>query len=131
MVSLSQRLELDNGTSNFTTVILKHIPESYNRRELLDLMDQQGFAAKYDFVYLPVHFKNNTKLGYAFVNLIDHACAQDFMQKFQDFGDWGLEEEQPKAETQWGQRHGKKTHIQRYRDSPLMHPRVPDEYKPV
>jgi len=121
----------EGDTSTFTTVMLKNLPGEYSREMLLELLNEQGFEAKYNFVYRPADFKKKTWLGYAFVNLIDHDHAERFMQHFEGFADWKLDEEQPKAETRWGQHHDKKKHIERYRDSPLMHPSVPDAYKPV
>lgn len=119
-----------HGDSTNTTVMLKNVPKTFSLDKLLRLLDRNGFNAKYDFVYLPVNFKTTTKLGYAFVNFIDHACAQEFKQQFRGFGDWGQEEEQ-EAETCWGQLHCKQKHIQRYRNSPLMHHSVPHDWKPV
>lgn len=115
-----------------TTVMLKNVPPNYNRSKLLKLLDDKGFHTLYDFVYLPVDFKKKTRLGYAFVNMIDHASAVRFMTEFEGLSDW--QDETPNAEpaqTRWGKIHCKTGHINRYRDSPLMHPNVPDEYKPM
>merc|ERR1719464_1745907 len=39
-----------------TTVMLRNLPIGLTRSTLLDLLDSQGFAGKYDFAYLPVNF---------------------------------------------------------------------------
>merc|ERR1719335_475768 len=61
-----------------TTVILRNLPNNYTRQMLLDLMDSEGFACKYDFVYIPVDFGSQAGLGYAFINLVTPEVATDF-----------------------------------------------------
>eukprot|EP00898_Chlorokybus_atmophyticus_P008854 jgi/Chlat1/8970/Chrsp94S08264 len=62
-----------------TTVMIKNIPNKYSQGMLLALLDEHcrtcnaglqkdEAASAYDFVYLPIDFKNRCNLGYAFVN---------------------------------------------------------------
>jgi len=120
-VELSQR----------TTVMLRNIPNDYSRDMLLDLLNQEAFRGCYDFVYLPQDFKRHAGLGYAFINLVDHAEAMRFMQHFGGFNSWKFSS-QKVCEAAWGAPlQGLEQHIYRYKNSPLMHPDVPDEFKPV
>ena len=43
--------------------------------QVVALLDEQGFLAKYDFGYLPIAFKNSSGLGYAFVNMVSPALG--------------------------------------------------------
>merc|ERR1712228_1011032 len=52
-----------------TTVMLRDLPGGFTRRKLLDFLDGQGFAGRYDFAYLPVSFETRTSLTHAFVNM--------------------------------------------------------------
>merc|ERR1712039_374632 len=63
-----------------TTVMLRNLP--------LELLDSKQFCGKYDFVYLPIDFTTWVGRGYAFINLISPACAQDLMESLDGFSDW-------------------------------------------
>merc|ERR1719321_875490 len=60
----------ESATAGRTTVMLRNIPNNYTRAKLLELLDKEGFLACYDFIYLPMDFKRNANLGYAFLNLV-------------------------------------------------------------
>lgn len=114
-----------------TTVMLRNIPNRYTSGSLLALLDERGFQACYDFVYLPMDFQNGVNLGYAFVNLLSHADANRFKETFQGFQDWRFDSAKV-SEVSWAHPHqGLEEHVERYRNSPVMHPSMPDEYKPM
>jgi len=118
------------GPDDWTTVMLRNIPNDYSRSMLLDLLDER-FKRKYNFVYLPIDFKRKAGLGYAFVNLVSNAEAKRFMETFQGFNDWKFSS-QKICEATWGNPlQGLEQHIERYKNSPLMHEDVPDEFKPI
>eukprot|EP00929_Paragymnodinium_shiwhaense_P012637 TRINITY_DN12005_c0_g1_i1.p1 TRINITY_DN12005_c0_g1~~TRINITY_DN12005_c0_g1_i1.p1 ORF type:complete len:527 (+),score=86.76 TRINITY_DN12005_c0_g1_i1:195-1775(+) len=114
-----------------TTVMLRNIPNRYTQSMLLKLLEERGYAGLYDFVYLPMDFRNGVNLGYAFVNLLRHEDALAFMEMFQGFSQWVVDSVKV-CETSWAHPHqGLLEHVERYRNSPVMHPRMPDEYKPM
>jgi hypothetical protein len=113
------------------TVMLRNIPNSYTQNMLLQLLEDQGFRGLYDFVYLPMDFRNGVNLGYAFVNLTQHSEALKFMNAFGGLCSWKVESTKI-CEVSWAHPHqGLLEHVERYRNSPVMHPRMPDEYKPM
>jgi len=114
-----------------TTVMLRNIPNRHTSGSLLSLLDERGFQACYDFVYLPMDFQNGVNLGYAFVNLLSHSDALRFRDVFEGFADWRFDSAKVSA-VSWAQPHqGLEEHVERYRNSPVMHPSMPDEYKPM
>jgi hypothetical protein len=66
---------------NFTTVMLRNIPNKYTTKMLLAVLDRR-FAKQYDYVYLPVDFVNHCNVGYAFINLRSAEIRQRFYRHF-------------------------------------------------
>mmetsp|Transcript_132696 Transcript_132696/g.322448 ORF Transcript_132696/g.322448 Transcript_132696/m.322448 type:complete len:1090 (-) Transcript_132696:15-3284(-) len=120
-----------NEEGSRTTVMLRNLPNDYTRNMLLKLLDDEGFNCKYNFVYLPVDFKRMAGLGYAFVNMDKHEYAQEIWKHFDGFNRWTLSS--PKVcQVAWGEPlQGLEAHIERYRNSPVMHPDVDEMFKPV
>lgn len=115
-----------------TTVIVHNLPNNYNRAMLLSLFDTEGFGGLYDFVYLPIDFKTQTCLGYAFVNLVEPSMVRKFWKKFDGYERWAFSSKKVCSVSRCNVQHqGLEANIERYRNSPVMHPAVPDEYKPA
>lgn len=114
-----------------TTLMVRYIPEEYSRDMFLQLLDAIGFAGRYRFVYVPVDFTYKTAVGYALVDTSTPQDALDLQARLQGFTEWAV----PSTcvcEVSWSHpRQGIAEHIERYRDSNVMHPSVPDEFKPV
>lgn len=113
-----------------TTIMMRDIPNSYSTSRLIELFDTAGFQGTYDFVYLPIDFRTKMSLGYAFVNFVDSGVAQQFMICFEGFSSWHFSS--PKVcNVSWSvPNQGLEEHVERYRNSPIMHEGVPDEFKP-
>mmetsp|Transcript_86095 Transcript_86095/g.135180 ORF Transcript_86095/g.135180 Transcript_86095/m.135180 type:complete len:309 (-) Transcript_86095:193-1119(-) len=114
-----------------TTVMLRNIPNNYSREMLLDIFRKHGFHKSIDLIYLPIDFQTEVGLGYAFINLISEEEVGKFQDRFQGFTDWSVVS-QKVCEVSWSEPlQGLQAHIDRYRNSPVMHESVPDEYRPV
>jgi len=55
---------------NRTTLMIRNIPNKYTQRMLIEQLDRENPGC-YDFLYLPIDFKNNCNVGYAFVNMVN------------------------------------------------------------
>jgi len=120
-----------HGNGEPTTIMLRNIPNRYTQSSLLKLLDAHGFASQYDFLYLPMDFRNGVNLGYAFANFTRHHDALRVIEAFQGFTGWFYESSKV-CEVSWSHPHqGLEEHIERYRNSPVMHQCMPDEYKPM
>lgn len=118
--------------SGYTTVMLRNIPNDYNRSMLENLFNSQGFFGLFDFLYLPIDFERKCSLGYSFVNFVNHVSAQHFFLRFSGFCSWGLPTRKV-AKVEWAkpQCQGLEAHVARYRGRPIMQASVPDECKPA
>jgi len=121
----------EDYTGPYLTVMLRNLPNNYTRTMLVELIDSEGFAGQYDFIYLPMDFKSHASLGYAFVNLITSEQAMRFFEAFVGFHDW-IVPSQKVCSVNWSAPYqGLDAHLERYRNSPVMHDDVPDDYKPM
>lgn len=126
----------------FTTVMLRHLPAGYTRAIFLEMLDSEGFKGCYDFVYLPADFVKWQGFGYAFVNLHSNQEAVRVWKHFDGFNSWPdlssapshQDDEGPPrpCEVSWGDPlQGLTAHVERYRNSPVMHKDVPEQFKPA
>merc|ERR1719469_545856 len=120
-----------SSESSWTTVMLRNLPNNYTREMLMDLMAKEGFGNAYNFLYLPIDFKTQAALGYAFVNLTHPSVAEQFWKVFDGFSRWSVPSRKLCLVSWCEPTQGLESHIHRYRNSPVNHDSVPDEYKPV
>lgn len=113
-----------------TTVMLRNVPNDYTRTMLLELLDKD-YLGQYNFVYLPIDFKSGSSLGYAFVNFASSEQARRFKVELQGFADWAVASSKVCSVSWSSPFQGLAAHLERFRNSPVMHETVPDEHKPV
>lgn len=116
-----------------TTVTVKRFPHTFSRKTLISMLDGAGFWTRYNFLHLPADFNSMRAFGYAVINFVSHGDALRFGHVFHGYS--GLVDETNSymsLEVEWsGSLQGLEKHIERYRDSLMMHKRVRDELKPM
>ncbi|WOK97279.1 protein MEI2-like 2 isoform X1 [Canna indica] len=78
------QLDLDKikkGEDNRTTIMIKNIPNKYTSKMLLAAIDETH-KGTYDFLYLPIDFKNKCNVGYAFINMVSPSHIISFYEAF-------------------------------------------------
>jgi hypothetical protein len=128
----SSSLDAAAEVSDPTTLLVSNLPRSYNRTMFEEMLGAKNLLMDCDLVYLPVEFKVGIGYGYAFVNFVSHqaACAaMEVLEGFADFSDANLTEGALQA--RWSAKQGLSTHIELYRNSPVMHKSVDDDAKPA
>lgn len=113
-----------------TTIQLRGLPQTFTREKLLQLLRIEAETGSYDFAYLPMDFESSTSLGYAFVNFVTHEAADNFRRACSD-PLRRLRACDEVCEAMWSELQGLSKHIDRYKNSPVMHECVPESYQPA
>ncbi|RAL45264.1 hypothetical protein DM860_014674 [Cuscuta australis] len=69
------------GEDSRTTLMIKNIPNKYTSKMLLAAIDETH-KSSYDFLYLPIDFKNKCNVGYAFINMVSPQSIISFYEIF-------------------------------------------------
>ena len=64
-----------------TSIMIKNIPNKFNREILLSIIDQ-NFSGTYDIFILPTDLSKNKNFGYAFINFISSYYVPNFYYMF-------------------------------------------------
>lgn len=115
----------------WSSLLIKNIPPTCCRADLVETLVSLGLDRQFDFVYLPASFKTLTPAGYGFVNMTSHDAAEAACKELDGWEGWVSDSFDKKLEVTWSTTQGQEWYIERYRNSPVMHPMVPDEIKPI
>eukprot|EP00930_Biecheleria_cincta_P081994 TRINITY_DN7153_c0_g2_i1.p1 TRINITY_DN7153_c0_g2~~TRINITY_DN7153_c0_g2_i1.p1 ORF type:complete len:578 (-),score=102.43 TRINITY_DN7153_c0_g2_i1:636-2276(-) len=100
-----------------TTVMIRNLPNNYERDDVKKLLDDKG---------------NSQDAA----NEVHHSWAAEVWEALDGFKDWRIIQEKKSSkecEVTWGssEHQGKQHHIERYRNSPVMHADNQPQYKPA
>ncbi|CAE7316517.1 ML2, partial [Symbiodinium pilosum] len=73
--------ERPEGNEPYTTVMLRNIPNKYTREMLIKQLSLE-FTGEFDFMYLPIDFKNKCNVGYGFINFRTQDSCERFIGLF-------------------------------------------------
>eukprot|EP00747_Dinoflagellata_sp_TGD_P168797 gnl/TRDRNA2_/TRDRNA2_196046_c0_seq1.p1 gnl/TRDRNA2_/TRDRNA2_196046_c0~~gnl/TRDRNA2_/TRDRNA2_196046_c0_seq1.p1 ORF type:complete len:429 (-),score=52.51 gnl/TRDRNA2_/TRDRNA2_196046_c0_seq1:112-1344(-) len=68
--------------AEYTTIMLRNIPNKYTRSMLIEQLHRAGFHGDIDYLYLPTDFANRCNVGYCFVNFRTGAARARFVNSF-------------------------------------------------
>ncbi|XP_073118242.1 protein MEI2-like 4 isoform X3 [Elaeis guineensis] len=107
-----------HGEDSRTTLMIKNIPNKYTSKMLLAAIDEHH-RGTYDFIYLPIDFKNKCNVGYAFINMIDPQHIIPFYQTFNG-KKWEKFNSEKVASLAYARIQGKAALIAHFQNSSLM-----------
>jgi len=131
MNDAAQEEEVAQETGSATTLMFRNLPDGFSRPQLEQLLDVEGYAGRYDFIYLPAELATGACFGYAFVNLVSSSDMRGFIRHFQGFDHWPVQSSKKALIHASEGIQGLEEQIERYRNSPLMHPSVADGLRPT
>jgi len=115
-----------------TTLMFRNLPKTYTRTHFVEVLENEGFAGTFDFVYLPADFETCVGSGYAFVSFTSHETAVRAKGHFHGFTCWQGTSPSKACNVAWsGPVQGLDAHVKKYRNSPVLHESVPDECRPA
>ncbi|KAJ4762217.1 Protein MEI2-like 4 [Rhynchospora pubera] len=106
------------GDDSRTTLMIKNIPNKYTSKMLLAAIDE-NHRGTYDFIYLPIDFKNKCNVGYAFINMINPQHIIPFYQTFNG-KKWEKFNSEKVASLAYARIQGKSALIAHFQNSSLM-----------
>jgi len=106
------------GDDARTTLMIKNIPNKYTSKMLLATIDEQH-KGQYDFIYLPIDFKNKCNVGYAFINMVDPKHIVSFYRTFNGKR-WEKFNSEKIASLAYARIQGKSALIAHFQNSSLM-----------
>nr|XP_043638221.1 protein MEI2-like 2 isoform X2 [Erigeron canadensis] len=115
------QLDLDkilSGEDSRTTLMIKNIPNKYTSKMLLAAIDE-SHKGTYDFVYLPIDFKNKCNVGYAFINMVSPSHIVSFYEAFNG-KKWEKFNSEKVASLAYGRIQGKVALVTHFQNSSLM-----------
>ncbi|CAJ2649042.1 unnamed protein product [Trifolium pratense] len=118
-----KRYELDidcimRGEDQRTTLMIKNIPNKYTSKKLQDTINERH-KGTYDFLYLPIDFKNNCNVGYAFINMTSPSSIVPLYEVFNG-KKWELFNSEKVAALAYARIQGKAALIAHFQHSSLM-----------
>lgn len=119
-----------------TTLRFSHLPRSWDCARLLDFLATEGaLRASFpesmmhaiDFLYVPMDFKSKRGCKIAYVNFTSPELAEQAHEQLQ-----GIELKEGRfMEVRWSDEQGLANHVERYRNSPVMHESVGANWRPA
>ncbi|XWS12424.1 hypothetical protein CRYUN_Cryun37aG0088100 [Craigia yunnanensis] len=115
------QLDLDkiiSGEDTRTTLMIKNIPNKYTSKMLLAAIDENHLGT-YDFLYLPIDFKNKCNVGYAFINMLSPSHIIPFYEAFNG-KKWEKFNSEKVASLAYARIQGKPALVAHFQNSSLM-----------
>lgn len=128
----AQKKKPKSNKDTRTTLMIQNVPAQCTNTMMVEMLDSAGLSGKYDFVYAPTDFRTYTAFGYAFVNFTTNKNSIQAMDVLSGLICQTWSEQKVAFDVNWCEAHqGLKVHVTKYQNSPVMHPSVLEEYKPL
>lgn len=110
--------KVQSGADIRTALMIRNIPNKYNQKMLLSALEE-NHRGHFDFMYLPIDFKNKCNVGYAFINFTKPQYIICFYEEFHG-RKWGKFNSEKVCEITYARIQGKQQLINHFQNSSLM-----------
>eukprot|EP00439_Symbiodinium_sp_Y106_P076059 s234_g15.t1 len=80
-----EQFEKGDAAKKVTTLMLRNVPNAYDREALMAELANLGFEGSFDFLYLPIDTSTKNNVGYAFVNFCDEEACMKCMNALRGY----------------------------------------------
>ncbi|KAI0566071.1 Mei2-like protein [Gracilaria domingensis] len=107
-----------SGDEMRTALMIRNIPNKYNQKMLLSTLEDEH-KGHFDFIYLPIDFKNKCNVGYAFINFTKPEYIEPFYNAFHG-KKWGRFNSEKVCEITFARIQGRQQLIAHFQNSSLL-----------
>lgn len=107
-----------SGEETRTALMIRNIPNKYNQKMLLSTLEEEH-RGHFDFIYLPIDFKNKCNVGYAFINFTQPGYIEPFYNGFHG-KKWGRFNSEKVCEITFARIQGRQQLIAHFQNSSLL-----------
>ncbi|CDF39565.1 Putative Mei2-like protein [Chondrus crispus] len=107
-----------SGEETRTALMIRNIPNKYNQKMLLSTLEEEH-RGNFDFIYLPIDFKNKCNVGYAFINFTKPQYIEPFYHAFHG-KKWGRFNSEKVCEITFARIQGRQQLIAHFQNSSLL-----------
>merc|ERR1712119_204921 len=97
----------------------------------MGLLESSTCKGRFDFVYLPCDFKTKLNFGWARVNMLEHRDGRMAFRDLKGFTAWKVSSQNVLSVSWSKPLQGLSANVEHCRNSPVMHPDVPEQFKPL
>lgn len=117
-----------SNSSEFTTLMLRHLPNKYTRDMMLEELEARNVIRDINFFYMPIDLRHRCNVGYCFVNVTSKEAVARFRAAFHGTR-LGQVRTNKTCEVEFGKVQGLDANIEHYRNNAVMY--MNDKYRPT
>ena len=99
-----------------TTLMMKNLPNKYQAADVMKLINSVGLEGSFDFLYVPLDFRNSANLGYAFINMVEPKDTQRLYDAFAGKR-WDEKGSKKVCEIRWARLQGRERLVDHFKEA--------------
>lgn len=121
-------LTITNFSAWSTTLVIKMLPDEFDRDLLAESLNRLGFGGGFDFLYVPFDLWECVPFAYGFCNMRTHEGAVMLKETLHGHKWPGREKT---CEVAWARSQGYYENVEFFRNKSVNHPEIPQNMKPM